>query len=211
VIGAVGGILTRSTGSWTTLIVYLVGALAIAIATRLLAHHPHWLHRPARAMLRYLNRVRRRPAEHGRDRLVGFVDQLRSIRVRPASFVTAAALAVANWLLDALCLWMCCVAVGASHITATQLVIAYCAGMAAASVPIVPGGLGIVDGALVLGLIAGGLTSSAAVAAVVLYRLISFGFIIGAGWLVWLGIRYRRRAEPDPAPDEAADPVTATH
>jgi uncharacterized membrane protein YbhN (UPF0104 family) len=64
--------------------------------------------------------------------------------------------AVANWLLDAACLWMCCTAVGADGLTATQLVIAYCAGMAAASVP---GGLGIVDGALVLGLVAGGLTS----------------------------------------------------
>lgn len=30
-------------------------------------------------------------------------------------------------------------------------------------------------------------------AAVVLYRLISFGFIIGAGWLIWLAIRYRYR------------------
>jgi hypothetical protein len=86
---------------------------------------------------------------------------------------------------------MCCVAVGAPGITATKLVIAYCAGMAAASVPIVPGGLGVVDGALILGLVAGGLSSSYAVAAVVLYRLISFGFIIGAGWLVWLGIRAR--------------------
>ena len=75
-----------------------------------------------------------------------------------------------------------------------SLVIAYCAGMAAASVPIVPGGLGVVDAALVLGLVAGGLSGALAVAAVVLYRLISFGFIIGLGWLVWLGLRYRYRA-----------------
>jgi uncharacterized protein (TIRG00374 family) len=118
---------------------------------------------------------------------------LRSVRVRPANLAIAVVLAVANWLFDALCLWMCCVAVGATDITATKLVIAYCAGMAAASVPIVPGGLGVVDGALILGLAAGGLGTSSAVAAVVLYRLISFGFIIGAGWLIWLLIRYRGR------------------
>jgi uncharacterized membrane protein YbhN (UPF0104 family) len=208
VIGAVGGILTRSTGSWGTLIAYLGGALVIAIAVRLVAHHPQWLTRPTRALLGTVNRARRRPAGHGRDRLVGFVDQLRSIRVRPRDFVIAAALAVANWLLDAACLWMCCVAVGADGITATQLVIAYCAGMAAASVPIVPGGLGIVDGALVLGLVAGGLSSSSAVAAVVLYRVISFGFVIGAGWLVWLGIRYRHR-DADLRPDAAAPSTPA--
>lgn len=193
VIGAVGGILTRSTGSWTRLGGYLVGAVLVAVGVRVLAHHPQWLGRPARALLAIANRLRRRPSQDGRDRLVGFVEQLRSVRLRPVNFAVAALLALANWLLDAGCLWMCCVAIGADEITAAQLVIAYCAGMAAASVPVVPGGLGVVDGALVLGLVAGGLTSSSAVAAVVLYRLISFGFIIGVGWLVWLVIRYRNR------------------
>ena len=191
VIGAVFGILTRSTGSWHTLLVYMAGALLVAFLVRSLAQHPEWLINPARKMLSGVNKLRRRPADTGHARLVSFVDQLRSVRVRPADFGFAVVLAVANWLLDALCLWMCCIAVGAEGIEPAQLVIAYCAGMAAASVPIVPGGLGIVDAALVLGLVAGGLTSSSAVASVVLYRLISFGFIIGTGWLVWLIMRAR--------------------
>ena len=193
VIASTGGILARSGDSWHKLVGYGIGALVLAVAVRLLAQHPEWLDRPARGLLGGVNRVRRRPADHGRDTLLGFVDQLRSVRVRPGSLVLAVVLAVANWLLDALCLWMCCVAVGADGITATKLVIAYCAGMAAASVPIVPGGLGVVDGALVLGLVAGGVPGSSAVAAVVLYRLISFGFIIGAGWLVWLVLRHRAK------------------
>jgi uncharacterized membrane protein YbhN (UPF0104 family) len=191
VIGAVGGILARSAGSWHTLAIYGIGALVLAISVRAVAQHPEWLDRPARGLLGGMNRVRRRAPDHDQDRLLSFVEQLRSVRVHPASFAVAMVLAVANWLFDALCLWMCCVAVGATGLNATKLVIAYCAGMAAASVPIVPGGLGVVDGALILGLVAGGLTSSSAVAAVVLYRLISFGFIIGAGWLIWLRIRYR--------------------
>lgn len=193
VIASVGGILARDGGSWHKLVVYGAAALALAVAVRLVAQHPEWLDRPAQGLLGGVNRVRRRPADHGRDRLLGFVDQLRSVRVRPGHLAAAVLLAVANWLLDALCLWMCCVAVGADGITATKLVIAYCAGMAAASVPIVPGGLGVVDGALVLGLVAGGVPGSSAVAAVVLYRLISFGFIIGAGWLVWLVLRHRTK------------------
>ncbi|MFI7539895.1 YbhN family protein [Actinoplanes sp. NPDC049599] len=191
VIGAVFGILTRSTGSWQTLVGYMGGALVVAFLVRLVAKHPELLIGPARRMLSGVNRVRRRPAGSGHARLVSFVDQLRSVRVRPADFSFAVVLAVANWLLDALCLWMCCIAVGATDIHPAQLVIAYCAGMAAASLPIVPGGLGVVDGALVLGLVAGGLTSSSALATVVLYRLISFGFIIGTGWLVWLIMRAR--------------------
>jgi uncharacterized protein (TIRG00374 family) len=197
VIGAVFGILTRSTGSWRTLLCYMAGALAVAFLVRLVAQHPEWLIGPADRLLSGVNRVRRRPSDSGRARLVSFVDQLRSVRVRPADFTIAVLLAVANWLLDALCLWMCCIAVNAEGIHPAQLVIAYCAGMAAASVPIVPGGLGVVDGALVLGLVAGGLTSGSALAAVVLYRLISFGFIIGAGWLVWLIMRARAGAPRD--------------
>jgi hypothetical protein len=191
VIGAAFGILTRSTGSWQTLLGYMGGALVVAFVVRLVAKHPEWLIGPARRLLRGVNRVRRRPTGSGHTRLVTFVDQLRAVRVGRADFSVAVVLAVANWLLDALCLWMCCIAVGATGIHPAQLVIAYCAGMAAASLPIVPGGLGVVDGALVLGLVAGGLPSSSAVAAVVLYRLISFGFIIGTGWLVWLIMRSR--------------------
>jgi uncharacterized membrane protein YbhN (UPF0104 family) len=191
VIGAVFGILTRSTGSWRTLLLYMGGALLVALGVRFLAQHPQWLIGPARWLLSGVNRVRRRPPGAGHARLVSFVNQLRSVRVRPVHFSFAVVLAVANWLLDALCLWMCCIAVGSDGIRPAQLVIAYCAGMAAASVPIVPGGLGVVDGALVLGLVAGGLTSSSALAAVVLYRLISFGFIISAGWMVWFVMRAR--------------------
>ncbi|WP_250028981.1 lysylphosphatidylglycerol synthase transmembrane domain-containing protein [Paractinoplanes maris] len=193
VIGAVGGLLARNTGSWHSLVGYAVGAVVVAFGVRQLAEHPHLLDRPVRALLGGVNRVRRRPPGHGHDRLVGFVGQLRDVRVNPASFALAVVLALLNWLFDALCLWLCCVAVGAGSVSPVSLVIAYCAGMAAASVPIVPGGLGVVDAALVLGLVAGGLTSSLAVAAVVLYRLISFGFIIGLGWLVWLAIRYKYR------------------
>jgi uncharacterized protein (TIRG00374 family) len=191
VIGAAGGLLTRQTGSWHSLAGYAVAAVVIAIGVRLLAEHPEWLDRPVRGLLGLVNKVRHRPPEHGRDRLAGFVAQLREVRVHPVAFGAAALLALLNWLFDALCLWMCCVAVGAHGINAVSLLIAYCAGMAAASVPIVPGGLGVVDGALILGLIAGGMTSAYAVAAVVLYRMISFGFIIGLGWLVWLVIRMR--------------------
>ncbi|MCY1137557.1 YbhN family protein [Actinoplanes sp. Pm04-4] len=193
VIGAVGGLLARHTGSWHTLVFYAVGAVVVAFGVRQLAEHPQLLDRPVRALLGGVNRVRRRPPGHGHDRLLGFVGQLREVRVHPANFALAVVLALLNWLFDALCLWLCCVAVGAGGINPVALVIAYCAGMAAASVPIVPGGLGVVDAALVLGLVAGGLASGFAVAAVVLYRLISFGFIIGLGWLVWLAIRYKYR------------------
>lgn len=195
VIGAAGGLLTRDADSWRTLVAYGVAAVVIAFGVRLVAEHPEWLDRPVRFVLGGVNRIRRRPARDGHDTLMEFVDQLREVRVHPVNFALAVVLALLNWLFDALCLWLCCVAVGAGHINPVHLVIAYCAGMAAASVPIVPGGLGVVDGALILGLVASGMSGASATAAVVLYRLISFGFIIGTGWVFWLGIKSRTRKE----------------
>jgi threonine/homoserine/homoserine lactone efflux protein len=72
--------------------------------------------------------------------------------------------------------------------------------MAAGSITVVPGGLGIIDGALVLGLIAGGMTTEVAIAVVVLYRVITLGFIIGVGWLSYLAIREPRVPGREPRP-----------
>ncbi|MEV1289471.1 lysylphosphatidylglycerol synthase transmembrane domain-containing protein [Micromonospora sp. NPDC049679] len=194
-IGIVGGIVAGGGGSWARLVAYLAAAVAVAVGVRVVAQHPQWLIRPVERVLTRLNRVRGRRAAQLRERITALVDQISAVRIRPADFGVAAVLAVLNWLLDALCLWMCCRAVGAEGITLTELVIAYCAGMAAASIPIVPGGLGVVDGALILGLVTGGIATSDAIAGVVLYRLISFGFIITAGWIVWLLVRHLQRAD----------------
>jgi uncharacterized protein (TIRG00374 family) len=68
--------------------------------------------------------------------------------------------------------------------------------MAAGTITLIPGGLGIIDSALILGLVAGGVDTPTAIATVVLYRIISFGFIISAGWISWLIIRRNRRRSP---------------
>ena len=57
------------------------------------------------------------------------------------------------------------------------LLITYTAGMAATSLPPLPGGLGVVDAALLLGLTAAGAPWKAALAAVVVYRLLSVGSV----------------------------------
>jgi uncharacterized membrane protein YbhN (UPF0104 family) len=205
-IGAVGAIMVGGARSWSSLLTHVGVASALAVAVRAVARHPQWLIKPAGAAAAVVNRVRRRPVAQGREWVTALVAQLTAVRIRPADFALAGFFAIMNWLLDALCLWMCCRAVGAGHITTTGLVVAYCAGMAAASIPLVPGNLGVADGALVVGLVAGGLATSSAIAAVVLYRLISFGFIIAAGWLVWLLVRRIQRSDPaDPARPSFSD------
>jgi uncharacterized membrane protein YbhN (UPF0104 family) len=184
---------------WHTFAALAVAAVVATLGARRLARHPESLAAVTRPVLILVNRLRRRPADHGQDRVRGFLEQLRAARLSPGHGAAAVTFALLNWLLDAACLWLCALAAGGGPISAGQLLLAFCAGMAAGSITIVPGGLGIIDGALVLGLIAGGMTTEVAIAVVVLYRVITLGFIIGVGWLSYLAIREPRVSGRDPS------------
>ncbi|MFI1991564.1 YbhN family protein [Actinoplanes sp. NPDC020271] len=187
VITVAGALAAGGDADWRHLVGLLTATILLIAGARRIARRPALFHGPLAAV----NRLRHRPADHGHDRIQDFLTQLRAARLRPARGLAAALLALLNWLLDAAGLWLCFLAIGepAPGITATLL--AFCAAMAAGTVTIVPGGLGIIDSALILGLITGGVGAPVAVAVVVLYRLISFGFIIGLGWLSWLRLRHR--------------------
>ena len=65
----------------------------------------------------------------------------------------------------------------------TGLLLAYGAGQLAATLPITPGGLGVVEGSITVALVAFGGAETSTAYAVLLYRLISFWFILVVGWL----------------------------
>ena len=72
--------------------------------------------------------------------------------------------------------------------TLALVLLAYAAATAASSAAFLPGGLGLVDGALLAALVAGGVPSHPALAAVLLYRLVSFVGVAAAGWVAWFVI-----------------------
>ena len=73
--------------------------------------------------------------------------------------------------------------------------VTYAAGMTASSLPLLPGGLGIVDGVLILALVRGGMTASTATAGVLIYRLISLGVVSLIGWLLWVFVERTGRSK----------------
>lgn len=192
VVTATGAVLAGGTPPWLNLVGLTVVAAGIIIGTRQIARHPQGLEHVSRVVLARINRVIRKPEERGLTLVLGFISQLGTARLSLRNGAAAATFALINWGIDAAALWMCLRAVSNEPINIGQLLLAFCAGMAAATLTIVPGGLGIVDNALILGLITGGVSASTAIAAVVLYRIISLGFIIGAGWIAWLLIHNRR-------------------
>jgi putative heme transporter len=87
-----------------------------------------------------------------------------------------------NWLFDCACFAMMFLAIGAP-IPWKGLLLAYGAGQLAASLPITPGGLGVVEGSITVALVAFGGPEASTAYAVLLYRIISFWMILVIGWL----------------------------
>ena len=191
VVTAVGALAASRHPQWYGLAGLTAALGLVVVGVRLLTRRPDLVFPPARWLLARINRWRRRPAEDGFDQVRGFLGQLGAARLSAGHGAAVVTFAILNWALDAVCLWMCLRAVTDQPIGANQVLLAFCAGMAAGTITIVPGGLGIIDSALILGLVGGGISAPTAIAGVVLYRIISFGFIIGAGWISWFLIRRR--------------------
>lgn len=141
--------------------------------------------------------------------------QLRAVRLTPAAGLVTFALMMVSWLADVAVLALAFLAL---HTTPpwTGLLLAYCAGQIAASLPVTPGGIGVVEGSITVALVAFGGDETITLAAVLLYRLIAYWGCIPVGGLAWLALRATSRApaavaiDPpviDPGPDPVATGV----
>jgi uncharacterized protein (TIRG00374 family) len=107
-------------------------------------------------------------------------------------------LAFLNWLGDAACLALSIRAAGLA-IPLRDLLLVWSAGLAASSIGITPGGVGIVEVALVAALAGVGEPTARATVAVLIYRLISLWLMLLAGWIYFIVIRSRRSRRKEPA------------
>ncbi len=96
--------------------------------------------------------------------------------------------AAANWLFDALCLWIFLAAFGA-RVDPVSLLVAYGLAYIVAAIPITPGGLGVVEAILTASLVGFGVPRSIAVVGVVAYRLVNVWLPIPAGALAYASLR----------------------
>lgn len=143
-------------------------------------------------------RLARRPRRDPQALVRSTRERLGAVSPRGRDWVVAAGWAVTNWSLDCLCLMLAFFAL-AAPVPWRGLLLAYGAGQLAANLPITPGGLGAVEGSLTVALVFYGGGRVSTVAAVLLYRIISFWAVLPLGWAAWAALRWTARAEPEVA------------
>jgi uncharacterized protein (TIRG00374 family) len=96
--------------------------------------------------------------------------------------------ALANWLLDALSLWVFLRAFG-GNIGFDGLLVAFGIANVFSVIPITPGGLGIVEGIYIPTLVGFGVISRTATVGVLSYRVAQYWMPIVVGWMCYLSLR----------------------
>jgi uncharacterized protein (TIRG00374 family) len=111
-------------------------------------------------------------------------------------------MATALWLTDFLVL-ICCFGAVHAPIPWGGVLLAFGISQIVASLPLIPGGIGIVEGSLAVVLVAYGAKKVPALAVVLVYRLLTFWLVIIVGWISIGFIEWRvRRSRASGVPME---------
>jgi uncharacterized protein (TIRG00374 family) len=185
VLAVVGAVAAGGGGIGSILVLAAAALAAVAAVVVRRRRRPDLLARTAGRVLVRANRLARRSPDAGLAWLQRLAGDLAAIRPRRRDWLAAFALAELNWLADLACLLACCKAVGADGASVALVLVAYIAGMSAASLSLLPGGIGTTDAAMIFALTQGGDGVVSATAAVMLFRLISFAMVVTLGWVFW--------------------------
>jgi len=115
-------------------------------------------------------------------------DRLRELAADPKLLSAVVGWATANWLLDAAALWVFLRAFGGT-LPLDALLVSFGLANILASIPITPGGLGIVEGVYIPTLVGFGMSRSVATLGVLSYRLAQYWLPILLGGFAYLSLR----------------------
>jgi uncharacterized membrane protein YbhN (UPF0104 family) len=153
--------------------------------------------------LRLAQRLIHRPHGDARALIDAAEARVAGLRLKRRGWAFVFFMATLNWVSNIACLALALLAVR-SPVPWSRLILAWSAGVGASSFGITPGGLGLVEAVLAGALIAAGVHTPQAVAAVLLYRLISFWLVDALGWTFYVTTR-KQRPPPPPVSDSSVD------
>ena len=174
------GVATQE-GASLDLVPVLIGTFVVTLGIGSLFVYERPLHAVVSWALKLSVAVTRRP----RGDTVALIERITAwmtaVRLDSGQVGRIITWGVLNWLLDCACFAMMFLALDVP-IPWKGLLLAYGAGQLAASLPITPGGLGVVEGSITVALVAFGGAEASTAYAVLLYRIISFWMILVIGW-----------------------------
>ncbi|TDE08780.1 lysylphosphatidylglycerol synthase domain-containing protein [Jiangella asiatica] len=144
----------------------------------------------AAAVVALIPAVRARLSELWRDFAERGLPRLLDVFTDPRKLAMAVGGILAQSVSLILCFYACVRAVGESVSIAGLAVVQLVGNTLGTAVP-TPGGLGAVEAALTAGVSTLGVTTTAAVTAVLVFRLVSFWLPIIPGWVLWTQLRKR--------------------
>jgi uncharacterized protein (TIRG00374 family) len=197
-------------GSGRNAAIALVGLVIVACAVAVLARRDLVIRLVAK-LVRLTQRVTGYPRGRVGARIEATLARMREIPLSARSTVLVVAIAGAVWCCDFLCL-VCSFNAVRAPIPWYGVLLAYGVAQVVGSFPIVPGGIGVVEGSLAVILVAYGADRVPALSAALAFRMVNFWLAIAVGWLSvgLIAHQVRRRARRDgdrEAPPAASVPA----
>lgn len=186
----------------------VVGLFVVLIAGALLVRRDALLQ-----FLGFATRLFRRLTGHPRSdvmvRIESTLARMREIPLSTLNVTKLVAMATMLWFADFVIL-ICCF--GAVHATIpwSGVLLAFGVAQIVASLPLIPGGIGLVEGSLAVILVAYGAHRAPALAVVLVYRFLTFWLVITVGWISIGIIEWRVRRVAGRAPESSVVGATDT-
>ncbi len=192
----VGVLVSLATSSNSTNTKVTIVGLVIILGAGALLLRRDLLLRFLSSVVRLVQRVTGHPRGDVAERVTSTLQRMREIVLRPVDAVGIVMLATLVWGLDLACL-LCGFAATHGPVPWHGIMLAYGIAQIVAVLPIVPGGVGLVEGGLTVLLVAYGSTRVHALSAVLVYRAISFWFAVLVGWISFFALSFAaRRRDP---------------
>jgi uncharacterized protein (TIRG00374 family) len=209
-LGLAGAFMLGASRNPLSLIFTLGGFVALLVLAQTVAKNPQQIDGIGVRVLSWVNSVRGKPADTGLEKWREMLQQLESVSLSRRALTTAFSWSLFNWIADVACLAFAAYAAGGRPSLAA-LTVAYAAARAVGSIPLMPGGLLVVEAVLVPGLVSSGMTLASAISTMLIYRMVSWIFISAIGWVVFFFMfRTEKDVDPDAALREGADTEIAT-
>jgi len=171
----------------------LVGLFVVLIAGAFLIRRDLLL-RFLGLLVRLCRRVTAHPRGDVMQRIESTLQRMREIPLSNVKAIGLVAMATALWLMDFVTL-LCCFGAVHAPIPWSGVLLAFGVSQIVASLPLIPGGVGIVEGSLAVILVAYGAKKVPALAVVLIYRLLTFWAVILVGWISIAVIEWRVRRD----------------